>query len=78
MSSIKWIYWEGRLEREWPGDRVYTRERARAESIFLIFFWRSDRLTLRSKSRVASTNLWPQQHGAPSSIFFFTTKSRIS
>lgn len=27
MNSIKWIYWEGRLEGEWPGEkRVYGRE----------------------------------------------------
>lgn len=21
MNNTKWIYWEGRLEREWPGEK---------------------------------------------------------
>lgn len=41
MNNIKWIYWEGRLEREWPGEKgVYVRE-SKAENVFLIFFCRS-------------------------------------
>lgn len=22
MNNIKWVYWEGRLEREWPGEKA--------------------------------------------------------
>ena len=62
MDSIKYIS-GGKFGRgvAWGKKGLWQRKRARAESIFLLFFWRM-RLGQRpsSRRRAANTNLQPQ------------------
>lgn len=74
MNNTKWIYWVGRLEREWPGEKgVYVRERARAENILLMFFWRSR----RAGTQQQGCQHPPTASAAPGPILF-TTERGIS
>lgn len=79
MDSIKYTS-GGKFGRGvgWGKKGLWQRERARAESIFLLFFWWM-RLGQRpsSRSRAANTNLQPQWHGSPGPIFS-TTERGIS